>query len=59
MFRHKTARSVRAYAAHVLSRDLAGRFGLVAIEDLNIRSMTRSARGTREAPGATSPRSPA
>ncbi|WP_051357687.1 RNA-guided endonuclease InsQ/TnpB family protein [Leisingera caerulea] len=42
---------IRAHAAHVLSRDLAGRFGLVAIEDLKIRSMTRSARGTREAPG--------
>ena len=42
---------IRAHAAHGLSRDLVNRFGLVAIEDLKIRSMTRSARGTVEAPG--------
>ena len=42
---------IRAHAAHVLSRELVRRFGLVAIEDLKIRAMTRSARGTVEAPG--------
>ena len=41
----------RAHVAHVLSRRLVAQHGLVAIEDLKIRSMTRSARGTIEAPG--------
>lgn len=41
----------RAHVAHVLSRRLVAQHGLVAIEDLRIRSMTRSARGTVEAPG--------
>lgn len=43
---------VRADLAHRLSRHLVRRFGLVAIEDLKIASMTRSAKGTIEAPGA-------
>lgn len=42
---------VRAHLAHVLSRRLARDHGLVAIEDLKIGAMTRSARGTAEAPG--------
>ncbi|WP_433477233.1 RNA-guided endonuclease InsQ/TnpB family protein [Spirillospora sp. CA-142024] len=33
------------------STSLARRFDLIAVEDLNIRDMTRSARGTVEAPG--------
>ncbi|WP_433477396.1 RNA-guided endonuclease InsQ/TnpB family protein [Spirillospora sp. CA-142024] len=33
------------------STDLARRFDVIAVEDLNIRGMTRSARGTVEAPG--------
>ncbi len=33
------------------STDLARRFDLIRVEDLNIRGMTRSARGTVEAPG--------
>ncbi|MGA5761873.1 RNA-guided endonuclease InsQ/TnpB family protein [Nonomuraea bangladeshensis] len=33
------------------STDLARRFDVIAVEDLKISSMTRSARGTREAPG--------
>jgi putative transposase len=34
-----------------LSTSLARRFDIIRIEDLNIKSMTRSARGTIEAPG--------
>jgi len=45
------AARTRAHVAHVLSRDLVRRHGMVAIEDLKIRSMTRSARGTLEVPG--------
>ncbi|MFI0368917.1 RNA-guided endonuclease InsQ/TnpB family protein [Actinomadura sp. 1N219] len=33
------------------STDLARRFDLIAVEDLNVRAMTRSARGTIDAPG--------
>ncbi|MEZ7128398.1 RNA-guided endonuclease InsQ/TnpB family protein [Nonomuraea sp. AD125B] len=33
------------------STDLARRFDVIAVEDLKISSMTRSAKGTREAPG--------
>lgn len=41
----------RAHVAHVLSRRLARTAGLVAIEELRIRSMTAFAAGTAEAPG--------
>ncbi|WP_166462014.1 RNA-guided endonuclease InsQ/TnpB family protein [Paracoccus alkanivorans] len=41
----------RAHTAHVLARRLANEHGMVAIEDLRIRNMTRSARGTMEEPG--------
>ncbi|MFI0370032.1 RNA-guided endonuclease InsQ/TnpB family protein [Actinomadura sp. 1N219] len=34
------------------STDLARRFDLIAVEDLNVRAMTRSAKGTIDAPGA-------
>jgi putative transposase len=33
------------------STDLARRFGTIRVEDLNVRAMTRSARGTAECPG--------
>ncbi|NKZ04734.1 RNA-guided endonuclease InsQ/TnpB family protein [Actinomadura latina] len=33
------------------STELARRFDVIAVEDLNVRGMTRSARGTLEAPG--------
>ena len=36
---------------HHVSADLAGRYGTVIIEDLQVRNMTQSARGTRERPG--------
>jgi len=42
----------RAYVAHVLSRQLVRAYGLVAIEDLKIRNMTASAKGTVEEPGS-------
>ena len=42
---------VRAHALHVASTEIARRFGAVALEDLNVRAMTASARGTVEAPG--------
>jgi transposase len=34
------------------STDLARRFDIIAVEDLNVRGMTRSAKGTIDAPGA-------
>ena len=42
----------RAHVAHVLTRRLARQYGLVAIEDLKIRNMTASARGTIDDPGS-------
>lgn len=41
----------RAHVAHEASTKIARRSGLVAIENLKISSMTRSARGTPDAPG--------
>jgi len=41
----------RKHLAHVLTTHLARTFGLVAIEDLRILNMTRSAAGTIEEPG--------
>jgi transposase len=37
--------------AEKASTDIAGRFDLIRVEDLQIRNMTRSAKGTRENPG--------
>jgi transposase len=34
-----------------LSTDLAGRFDLICVEDLDVRAMTRSAKGTLQRPG--------
>ncbi|OOY22044.1 hypothetical protein BMI86_05825 [Thioclava sp. DLFJ5-1] len=42
----------RAHVAHVLSWRLVKDFGLIAIENLKIANMTRSARGTIEEPGS-------
>lgn len=44
--------AARRHVAHVLSRRLVRTHGLIAIEDLKIRNMTKSARGTVEAPGS-------
>ena len=41
----------RAHVTHLLTRRLVRDFGLVAIEDLKIRSMTKSAKGTIAEPG--------
>ena len=38
-------------ACHEITTDLVRRFGLIAVEDLAIRNMTRSAKGTMEQPG--------
>lgn len=48
--RRKIAEARRNWHHH-LSADLAGRFGTVVLEDLQIGNMTKSARGTRENPG--------
>ena len=42
---------VRKDWAEKITTDLARRFDLIRVEDLNITSMTRSARGTAQAPG--------
>ena len=47
----KVAR-IRAWWAHQLSRELVASFDLIAIEDLRVASMSRSARGSVEQPGA-------
>lgn len=50
----KTLREIamrRRYWAHGISAELASRFGLVAIEDLSVKDMTKSAKGTAEQPG--------
>ncbi|MGW5649229.1 RNA-guided endonuclease InsQ/TnpB family protein [Saccharopolyspora sp. NPDC003752] len=41
----------RADWNHKLTTDLAHNHGLIAVEDLNVRNMIRSARGTVEQPG--------
>lgn len=41
---------VRSHHLHVASTDIATRFGVVALEDLNIRAMTASAAGRAPAP---------
>ena len=48
--RAKGAR-VRKHWAHLTTTDIARRFGVVALEDLNIKAMTASAGGTVEEPG--------
>ncbi len=44
-------RDRRRDATHKISRDLVTRHGFIAIEDLNVAAMTKSARGTVENPG--------
>lgn len=46
----KIARA-RAHHLHAASHDIARRFGVVALERLNVRGMTASASGTLAAPG--------
>ena len=55
--RHRLARTQRRIATirhrwhHETSRNLSGTAGLLAIEDLNTKAMTRSAKGSAENPG--------
>jgi putative transposase len=51
---HQQARQLRRQAAHQLSARLVDSYDLIAIEDLRITNMTRSARGTLDAPPAAS-----
>ncbi|MFF7308133.1 RNA-guided endonuclease TnpB family protein [Streptomyces sp. NPDC008137] len=48
---HHKVTQRRAGALHQLTKRLATRFEVVAVEDLNVAGMTRSAKGTIEAPG--------
>lgn len=48
---HRRVRRQRDHQLHVQSAHYAQQHGVVVIEDLNIRGMTRSASGTKESPG--------
>ena len=48
---HEQVRQQRRQHAHQLSARLVADYDLIAVEDLRITSMTRSARGTLDAPG--------
>ena len=48
---HEQVRQQRRQHAHQLSARLVADYDLIAVEDLRIPNMTRSARGTLEAPG--------
>ena len=48
---HQSITGVRSNAQHQLSAELTKRFGIVAIEDLNVKGMTASAKGDAENPG--------
>ena len=48
---HRRVAHIRDNWRHHVSCDLAGRFGTVCVEDLKIKNMMKSARGTVEKPG--------
>lgn len=48
---HHAIDGVRSNAQHQLSAELTKRFGVIAIEDLNVKGMTASAKGDSENPG--------
>jgi putative transposase len=48
---HRRIANIRTDFLHKISTSIAGRFGTVVIEDLSVRNMTRSAKGTVEQPG--------
>jgi putative transposase len=48
---HQDISGVRSNAQHQLSAELTKRFGVIAVEDLNVKGMTASANGTIEKPG--------
>lgn len=49
--RHHEVAERRATTLHTLTKTLATQWSTIAIEDLNVAGMTRSARGTLEQPG--------
>jgi putative transposase len=49
--RHHEIAEQRATTLHTLTKQLANSWATVAIEDLNVTGMTRSARGTADQPG--------
>ena len=49
---HRRVANIRRHHLHVLTTGLAQNHGCLVIEDLNVRGMSRSARGTRERPGS-------
>ena len=48
---HRRVANVRRHHLHVLTTRLAQNHGYLVIEDLNVRGMSRSARGTQARPG--------
>ena len=48
---HRRISGLRSNAQHQLSAELTKRFGVIAIEDLNVKGMTASAKGDAEKPG--------
>ena len=48
---HRRVANVRRHHLHVLTTRLAKNHGCLVIEDLHVRGMSRSARGTHERPG--------
>ena len=48
---HHAITGLRSNAQHQLSAELTKRFGVIAIEDLNVKGMTASAKGDMENPG--------
>lgn len=48
---HERRTNARTTHLHQVSADLTRRFGRIAVEALNLKSMTRSAKGTADAPG--------
>jgi putative transposase len=48
---HQRVRQLRREYAHQLSARLVADYDLIAVEDLHVTTMTRSARGTRDEPG--------
>jgi putative transposase len=45
----------RKDSQHKLTHDLTERFGVICLEDLNVKGMMRSSKGTQEAPGKNVP----
>lgn len=48
---HQDITGIRSNAQHQLSAELTKRFGVIAIEDLQVKNMTASAKGDMENPG--------